>query len=88
MARVITKWGERTNCSTGGDPSPDGGGLHVARMDLSELRSVHGGGDAPLSRQAVEGGVVILAGDPHGLAIGEAGGSGEDHGSGCELREL
>jgi hypothetical protein len=55
----------------------------VGSVNLSELGGVDVSGDAPLSAQAVEGGVVILAGNPHGLAVGEAAGSGENHRIGC-----
>jgi hypothetical protein len=56
----------------------------VGGMNLSELGGVDVGGDAPLSRDAVKGGVVVLAGNPHGLAVGEAGGGGENHEVGCD----
>jgi hypothetical protein len=51
----------------------------VGGVNLSELGSVDVSRDAPLSAQAVKRGVVVLAGDPHDLAIREAGCLGEDH---------
>jgi len=52
-------------------------------MDLSELGGPHGGGHPVVGGQFVEGGVVILAGDPHGFAGAEAGGGREAHRVGC-----
>ena len=64
-----------------GGSIPPGRRLHVGGMDISELRCPYGGRHPVVGGQAVERFVVVLTGDPHGLAIGEAGGSREDHGS-------
>jgi hypothetical protein len=48
-------------------------------MDLGELGGDDGSGHPVVGGQAGEGFVVVLTGDPYGLAIGEAGCLGEDH---------
>ena len=52
-------------------------------MDISELRRPYGGRHPVVGGQAVERFVVVFTGDPDHLAIREAGGSREDHGSGA-----
>jgi hypothetical protein len=55
--------------------------LHIVGVYLSELCSVHISGDSPLSADTIKGGIIILASNPHGGTIREAGGGREDHGS-------
>jgi hypothetical protein len=52
---------------------------NVVAMDLSELGGDHGGRHPVVGGQVGEGFVVVLTGDPYGLAIGEAGCLGEAH---------
>jgi hypothetical protein len=67
----------------GGDPSPEGGGLHAVGVYLSVLGGEHGGGQTPVNVGGGAGTVLHLigAGDPANLTGGKvrAGGEGPDH---------
>ena len=62
---------------------------NVVAEGVLELGRPHGGGVPEVGGQFVELAAIVAVGDPHGLAIGEAGSGGEAHRSvACELREL
>lgn len=52
---------------------------NVGGMDLSELGGKHGGRHPIVGGQVVELAAVVAVGNPHGLAIGKAGGRREAH---------
>ena len=61
------------------DPPADGARAHIGSMNLSELSSDHGSGDGIGGRDGVKVAAVVAVGDPHGLAVLEAGGGGKAH---------
>ena len=66
--------------SVGVAPSVKRGAGHVVSMGISELRCPDRGGVTHGVGDGVELAAVVAVGDPHGLAVMEAGCLGEDHG--------
>jgi hypothetical protein len=62
-----------------GPPPADGAGGNVGGEGLRPLGGEQGGRVTNGVSDTVELTAVVLVSDPHGLAIGEAGGGGEAH---------